>query len=95
MYELRSFRFQGRLGLFGCALLFGAFLVTVAAAIFAGGILLLLVPVMIASALAQYFLWRWRFRRLAAKGARDVTIIDGEYRVIDPDGGAKNPRRGV
>ena len=85
MDRFTEFRLEMRPGVLSWGLGFAAFLIVVLAAIFAVGILLFVVPIVMAAVAIQMLIWRWRFRRMARQWAKENPVIEGDYRVLEPE----------
>src|SRR5712671_2131553 len=59
--------------------------IAIAIVVVALGIFLILAPVLAIVGLVYYFLSRMRLRAAMRKWRNDANIVDGEYRVVDPE----------
>jgi hypothetical protein len=58
--------------------------VVIAIVVVALGIFLFLAPVLAVLGLGYYFLWRMRLRAAMRKWRSESSVVEGEFRVVDP-----------
>ena len=95
MPQPNTFYIRGRLGLKGWVVVFVALTlvlaIAIAIAVVAVGVFLFLLPAIVIAAALYYLFWRVKFPR-RRYGARQPTIIDGEFRSVDSPDLQSNPR---